>query len=186
MLALQNTTGQSDALVLRNTMEQSNTLALCDTTEHEDSELGMFVEHDTPFSSTFTEETREKVLLPTGFCEEVERLVQSDRHPNTRSHTHASMLHHMGVDTTSQHDGIFLLEDGDADDETEELGYGLGEMVTVSGGDYEDDDEDEDDLQECDEFGQQQEGIFIPRNQGYESRSPSPYDWDGQGPDSYS
>lgn len=184
MLALQNTAGQSDAIVLRNTMEQSSTLALCDTTEHEESQLGMFVEHDTPFCSEFTAGTREKVLLPTGFCKEVERLVLSDRHPNTRSHAHDSVLHHMGVDTTLQHDGIFLLEDGDDDDETEELGYGLGEMVTVSGGD--DEDEDEDELSECDEFGQEQGGILIPRNQGYESRSPSPYDWDGEGPDSYS
>ena len=120
MLALQNTTEQSNTLVLHNTMEQPNTLSLRDTTEYEESQLGMFVEHDTPFSSTFTEETRENVLLPTGFCEEVERQVLSDRHPNTRSHAHASVLHHMGVDTTSQHDGVFLLEDGDADDETEE------------------------------------------------------------------
>lgn len=171
-------------LTLRSTTEQSNVLALHDITEQEDAELGMFVEHDTPFCSTFTEETREKVLLPTGFCKEVERLVLSDRHPNTRSHAHDSVLHHMGVDTTSQHDGIFLLEDGDGDDdETEELGYGLGEMVTVSGGE----DEDEDgELQEYDEFGQQQGGVMIPSNQGYESRSPSPYDWDGDRPDSYS
>lgn len=182
MLALQNTTEHSNVLALRDTRDQSEALALHDITEHEDSELGMFVEHDTPFCSTFTEETREKVLLPNGFCKEVERLVQSDRHPNTRSHAHASVLHHMGVDTTLQHDGIFLLEDGDGDDETEELGYGLGEMVTVSGSDY----EDEDELQECDEFGRQQGGILIPQNQGYVSRSPSPYDWDGEGPDSYS
>jgi hypothetical protein len=184
MLALRNTDEQSNVLALRDTMEQSEALALHCVTEHEDSELGMFVAHDTPFRSTFTEETREKVLLPTGFCKEVERQVLSDRHPNTRSHTHNSMLHHMGVDTTLQHDGIFLLEDGDGDDdETEELGYGLGEMVTVSGGD----DEDEDgELQEYDEFGQQQGGILIPSNQGYVSRSPSPYDWDGDRPDSYS
>ena len=183
MLTLRSTTEQSNVLALRSTTEQSNVLALHDITEQEDAELGMFVEHDTPFCSTFTEETREKVLLPTGFCKEVERQVLSDRHPNTRSHTHNSMLHHMGVDTTLQHDGIFLLEDGDGDDdETEELGYGLGEMVTVSGGE----DEDEDELQEYDEFGQHQGGVLIPRNQGYESRSPSPYDWDGEGPDSYS
>lgn len=182
MLTLRSTNEQSSVLALRDTREQSEALALHNITEHEDAELGMFVAHDTPFRSTFTEETREKVLLPTGFCKEVERLVLSDRRPNTRGHEHDSILHHMGVDTTLQHDGIFLLEDGD--DETEELGYGLGEMVTVSGGD--DEDEDEDELQEYDEFGQQQGGILIPRNQGYESRSPSPYDWDGEGPDSYS
>ena len=182
MLTLRSTTEQSNVLALRSTTEQSNVLALHDITEQEDAELGMFVEHDTPFCSTFTEETREKVLLPTGFCKEVERLVLSDRRPNTRGHEHDSILHHMGVDTTSRHDGIFLLEDGD-DDETEELGYGLGEMVTVSGGE----DEDEDgELQEYDEFGQQQGGVMIPSNQGYESRSPSPYDWDGDRPDSYS
>ena len=122
MLTLRSTTEQSNVLALRSTTEQSNVLTLHDITEQEDAELGMFVEHDTPFCSTFTEETREKVLLPTGFCKEVERLVLSDRHPNTQSHAHNSVLHHMGVDTTSQHDGIFLLEDGDGDDdETEDI-----------------------------------------------------------------
>ena len=135
-------------------------------------QAGLFTYQGADFTCNFTEETREQVLLPSDFCEQVKSEIENNRYPNTRSASHNAILNHMGVSTKHDESAITIDED-----DVEELGYGLGEMVTVSSMDEQQADEEE---------TEEPLGIFNPNYRNQENRSPSPFDWDGDEPDSIS
>ena len=135
-------------------------------------QAGLFTYQGADFTCNFTEETRQQILLPPDFCEQVKSEVENNRYPNTRSASHNAILNHMGVSTNHDESAITIDED-----DVEELGYGLGEMVTVSSMDEQQVDEEE---------TEEPLGIFIPDYRNQENRSPSPIDWDGDEPDSIS
>lgn len=135
-------------------------------------QAGLFTYQDADFTCNFTEETREQILLPPDFCEQVKSEIENNRYPNTRSASHNAILNHMGVSTKHDESAITIDED-----DVEELGYGLGEMVTVSSMDEQQADEEE---------TEEPLGIFNPDYRNQENRSPSPFDWDGDEPDSIS
>ena len=135
-------------------------------------QAGLFVYQGADFTCNFTEETRQQILLPPDFCEQVRSEVENNRYPNTRSASHNAILNHMGVSTKHDESAITIDED-----DVEELGYGLGEMVTVSSMDEQQIDEEE---------TEEPLGIFNPNYRNQENRSPSSIDWDGDEPDSIS
>lgn len=135
-------------------------------------QAGLFAYQGADFTCNFTEETRQQILLPPDFCEQVRSEVENNRYPNTRSASHNAILNHMGVSTKHDESAITIDED-----DVEELGYGLGEMVTVSSMDGEQIDEEE---------TEEPLGIFNPDYRNQENRSPSPIDWDDDEPDSIS
>ena len=135
-------------------------------------QAGLFTYQGADFTCNFTEETRQQILLPPDFCEQVRSEVENNRYPNTRSASHNAILNHMGVSTKHDESAITIDED-----DVEELGYGLGEMVTVSSMDEQQIDEEE---------TEEPLGIFNPNYRNQENRSPSSIDWDGDAPDSIS
>ena len=135
-------------------------------------QAGLFAYQGADFTCNFTEETRQQILLPPDFCEQVRSEVENNRYPNTRSASHNAILNHLGVSTKHDESAITIDED-----DVEELGYGLGEMVTVSSMDEQQVDEEE---------TEEPLGIFNPDYRNQENRSPSSIDWDGDEPDSIS
>ena len=135
-------------------------------------QAGLFTYQGADFTCNFTEETRQQILLPPDFCEQVRSEVENNRYPNTRSASHNAILNHMGVSTKHDESAITIDED-----DVEELEYGLGEMVTVSSMDEQQVDEEE---------TEEPLGIFNPDYRNQENRSPSSIDWDGDEPDSIS
>ena len=135
-------------------------------------QAGLFAYQGADFTCNFTEETRQQILLPPDFCEQVKSEIENNRYPNTRSASHNAILNHLGVSTKHDESAITIDED-----DVEELGYGLGEMVTVSSMDEQQVDEEE---------TEEPLGIFNPDYRNQENRSPSSIDWDGDEPDSIS
>ena len=124
---------------------------------------GLFVYQGADFTCDLTKETNEQVLLPSGFCEEVQSQVEIDRYPNTRNATHNAILNHMGINTRADENVITI---GDDENDVEELGYGLDEMITVSSMNE----------QDKDEGTEEPMGIFNPNYRDQENRSPSSTD----------
>ena len=99
-------------------------------TQSQENDIGMFSVHDTPFCSEFTQDTLERVLLPSGSCDQIAQAVKEAYH----RHEETVVRNHLGLDE----EGIFQLEN---DESVGELGYGLGEMEVVAENDESDDEE---------------------------------------------
>ena len=138
-------------------------------TQSQENDIGMFSVHDTPFCTEFTQETLERVLLPSGSCDQIAQAVKEAYHRDEET----AFRNHLGL----SEEGIFHMEN---DESVGELGYGLGEMEVVAENDESDDEEEG----EMGIFVGPEDGIVIPFERQDDSQSS--IDWDGYRPDSYS